>query len=285
MTNTTTAPSSLQPLAAFGSNHYSQFGEDGVIAKIFEIIGTRSKTCIEFGAWDGFHLSNTASLWTSGWKGVLIEGHAKRFQDLVRNVRAHDCTCINAYVSRDGNNRLEALLDRHGVGHDIDLLSVDIDGNDYYIIESLDRLRPRVIVCEYNPTIPAVMDLQAEYGNYFGASVAALERIARSKSYRLVALTETNCFFVLEEDFHRFAGYETRLDWIRIDAQLVHVITAYNGDYVLSRTPPYGVNYPYGGTLTGNHVRAAFKPGFMKPVAGLWQQLRRLARSLLRQDG
>lgn len=285
MTNSHHTTVSPQPLSAFGSNHYSQFGEDGVIAKIFEIIGARSRICIEFGAWDGFHLSNTASLWSNGWKGVLIEGHAGRFQDLVRNVRDHDCTCINAYVSRDGDNRLEALLDRHGVGHDIDLLSVDIDGNDYYIIESLDTLRPRVIVCEYNPTIPAVMDLQAEYGNYFGASVAALERIARTKSYRLVALTETNCFFVLEEDFHRFAGYETRLDRIRIDTQLVHVITAYNGDYVLSRNPPYGVNYPYGGTLTGPHVRTAFKPGLMKPLAVLWQRLRGMARSLLRQDG
>ncbi|MBM3344902.1 MAG: FkbM family methyltransferase [Betaproteobacteria bacterium] len=208
MTNSQTAASPPLPLSAFGTNHYSQSGEDGVIAKFFEIIGTRSKTRIEFGAWDGFHLSNTANLWTSGWKGVLIEGHARRFQDLERNVRDHDCTCINAYVSRDGENRLEALLDRHGVGRNIDLLSIDIDGNDYYIIESLEKLGPRVIVCEYKPTIPAETDLLAEYGNYFGASVAALERVARSKSYRLVALTETNCFFVLDEDFPRFAGNE-----------------------------------------------------------------------------
>ena len=164
-------------LADFASNHHSQFGEDGIIDKIFEIIGTRSKVSVEFGAWDGFHLSNTANLWTNGWKGVLIEGHPERFRQLTTNVRDYSCVCIHAYVSRDGDNRLEALLSRHGVAPDIDLLSIDIDGNDYYIVESLETLRPRLIVCEYNPTIPAELDLYAEYGNYFGASVTALERI------------------------------------------------------------------------------------------------------------
>lgn len=265
-------------LADFGSNRHSQFGEDGIIAKIFEIIGSRSKVCVEFGAWDGFHLSNTANLWTNGWKGVLIEGHAGRFRELTSNVKEHSCVCIQAYVSNDGDNSLEALLATHGVAPDIDLLSIDIDGNDYYILESLQTLRPRLIVCEYNPTIPADVDLFAEYGNYFGASVSALERVARSKSYRLVALTDTNCFFVLEEDFHRFSGYETRLQKIRIDRLLIHVMTAYNGDYVVSRPGPYGLKFPHGGKLTGPHVRASFGSPLLQPFATMLRHLRRIAK-------
>ena len=271
-------------LADFASNHHSQFGEDGIIDKIFEIIGTCSKVSVEFGAWDGFHLSNTANLWTNGWKGVLIEGHPERFRQLTTNVRDYSCVCIHAYVSRDGDNRLEALLSRHGVAPDIDLLSIDIDGNDYYIVESLETLRPRLIVCEYNPTIPAELDLYAEYGNYFGASVTALERIARTKSYRLVALTDTNCFFVLEEDFHRFSGYETRLSRIRVDSSLIHVMTAYNGDYVVSRQGPYGLNFPYAGNLSGPHFRATFKPPFKKPFALALQRLRQFAKSVFGRD-
>ena len=73
-----TAHEATKLLAQHGQNVFSQFGEDGIIARIFEIIGLQSKACIEFGAWDGFHMSNTANLWTKGWKGVLIEGHAGR---------------------------------------------------------------------------------------------------------------------------------------------------------------------------------------------------------------
>ena len=268
-------------LIDYGSNRHSQFGEDGIIEKIFEIIGVRSKVCVEFGAWDGFHLSNTANLWTNGWKGVLIEGHSGRFRQLTANVKDYSCVCIHAYVSRDGDNRLEALLANRQIAPEIDLLSIDIDGNDYYIIESLGALRPRLIVCEYNPTIPADIDMYAEYGNYFGASVTALERMARSKSYRLVALTDTNCFFVLEEDFHKFSGYETRLQEIRIDSSLIHVITAYNGDYVLSRAGPYGVNFPFDGKLAGPHSRIAIRSPLFKPLAALLRQLRNIAKTVV----
>ena len=140
-------------LVDFSSNVYSQFGEDGVIRKIFEIIGIKSKVCVEFGAWDGFHLSNTANLWTKSWKGVLIEGNKKRFRCLVENVKAYDCICIQSFVDSKGESSLESLLVMHGITTTIDLLSIDIDGNDYYIFESLREIRPRVIICEYNPTI------------------------------------------------------------------------------------------------------------------------------------
>jgi len=272
-------------LGDFGFNRHSQFGEDGIIEKIFEIIGTRSKVCVEFGAWDGFHLSNTANLWTNEWKGVLIEGHAGRFRELTSNVRDHSCVCIQAYVSRDGESCLESLLAKQGIAPDIDLLSIDIDGNDYYIVESLETLRPRLIVCEYNPTIPADIDLFAEYGNYFGASVAALERIARTKSYRLVALTDTNCFFVLEEDFQKFSDFETELQRIRIDRSLIHVMTAYNGDYVVSRSGPYGLKFPYAGILTGPYVHANFRSPLLKPFAVLLRQMRRIAKAVTGRGG
>lgn len=269
-------------LKDFGFNRHSQFGEDGVIERIFGVLGTRSKVCVEFGAWDGFHLSNTAHLWTHGWKGVLIEGDPKRFRELTVNVAAHDCVCIEAWVARDGPGCLEALLRQHGLGAEVDLLSIDIDGDDYYILESLQELRPRVIICEYNPTIPADVDLVASYGNYFGASVAALERLARTKGYRLVALTDTNCFFVQEQDFPAFSGYETRLERIRIDSQLVHVITDYRGDYVLSRPGSYGYGYPYRGGLTGPHVRAVFKSPLARPAGTAWRRLKQLALELFR---
>jgi len=261
-----------------GYNKYSQNGEDGVIEKIFGAIGTVSKICIEFGAWDGFHLSNTANLWTQGWKGVLIEGDRRRFQELRANTRSYDCVCINAYVTRGGGTRLEALLEKSGVVNTVDLLSIDIDGDDYYILQSLERLRPRLIICEYNPTIPAEIDLHADYGSDFGSSVTALIRVARDKGYELVALTDTNCFFVLGEEVAKLANFETRLENIRRDGQLVHLITSYKGDYAMSRPLPYGFNFPYRGVLYGPHQRVQAKCAVLR----WWYDTIQLAKNIVK---
>lgn len=85
-------------LLDFRKTIHSQFGEDGIIEKIFEIIGTTSKVCVEFGAWDGFFLSNTAALWTKDWKGVLIEAEQNKFLALLDNVRNYSCVPILAKV-------------------------------------------------------------------------------------------------------------------------------------------------------------------------------------------
>jgi hypothetical protein len=238
-------------LSEYSKNVYSQNGEDGIIEKIFAIIGTSTRVCIEFGAWDGFHLSNTANLWVNGWKGVLIEGVTSRYEELKQNVESYDCLCINAFVSRDGDNSLDAITAKADIGSDIDLLSIDIDGDDYYVFQSLNRLCPRVIICEYNPTIPAEIDLFADYGSYFGASVAALCRLAETKGYVLVAITETNCIFVQDALAPAFAQYETRLEQLKSDKQLVYLVTNYAGDYVVCGRAPYGISAPYTGKLFG----------------------------------
>lgn len=270
-------------LTDFSGNVFSQNGEDGILEKIFELIGVTTNTCIEFGAWDGFHLSNTANLWTHGWKGILIEGVTERYEALKANVREYDCVCINAYVSRDGEHSLESILKFNAIGFDVDLLSIDIDGDDYYILNSLDRLRPRVIVCEYNPTIPAMADIFADYGSNFGASVAALNRIAESKGYMLVALTETNCIFVLNAYSELFSEYEKRINFIKSDKQLIYLLTNYSGDYVVYGQPPYGIGTPYPGQLIGDDSVAPFPRG----TGRLWKirvtrQLKSLAKKALR---
>ncbi len=218
----------------FRENIYSQFGEDGVIRKIFEIIGSRSKVSVEFGAWDGFYLSNTANLWVNeGWKGVLIECDRSRFNDLVKNVHSYNCVPVNRAVGKDSHDCLETILREINFSDPIDLLSIDIDGNDYYIFQSLAYLRPRVIICEYNPTFPAHLDMYPDYNNYTGCSVTALMRIAKEKGYSLIAITDVNCFFVLDEEFDKFTNYTTALEKIRIDQYLRYLVTDYAGNYTI----------------------------------------------------
>lgn len=247
-------------LLDFASNTYSQFGEDGIIQKIFEVIGTTNKICIEFGAWDGFHLSNTANLWVNqGWKSILIELDHKRFIELQKNVAAYNCIAINARVGINENS-LESILKRHEITEEsIDLLSIDIDGDDYYVFESLTILKPRVIICEYNPTFPLELDVYPELGNYMGCSLASLIRMGTSKGYRLVATTPANAFFVIEEEYEKFASFDTEiLHILTNEPYLLYLVTSYAGEYAIigkNNYTPYGINRPYKNNLRGTFNR------------------------------
>jgi putative sugar O-methyltransferase len=270
-------------LADHAANVYSQFGEDGILARIFELIGTGAKACVEFGAWDGFHLSNTANLWAKqGWKAVLIEADAERHAQLLANTNGYDCHCICARVEPSGANTLEAILQRAAPGLEIDLLSIDVDGDDYFVLASLDAIAPRVIVCEYNPTIPPHLDLVPKPGNYFGSSALALVRVAEQKGYRLVAVTDTNCFFVRAADFAKFAAYETSLPEIAVTRHLTYLMTGYAGDYVLSREPTYGLGKPSAQEFDQAGLRYAPQPREAGPrgrrLARWWERLGQWAR-------
>ena len=248
-------------LTEYKENIYSQYGEDGIIQKIFEIIGARSKIAVEFGAADGFWFSNTANLWTkdSEWKAILIEADDQKFEELKKNIAPYSCIPIHKSVGISSYNSLEAILNEIGFQETIDLLSIDIDGNDYYIFNSLQKIRPRLIISEYNPSIPAHLDVYSDYDTYVGCSVAALQRIANQKGYTLIAITNTNCFFVVNEELHLFKDYEIDREHLRIDRYISYIINDYSGQYKIIASSdfmdPWGWNgnpspYHYHGDIT-----------------------------------
>lgn len=144
------------PLLKFSKNVASQCGEDGIIEKIFEIISPANNYCVEFGAWDGKILSNCWNLVANkGWSGLFIEGNEIKFKDLLETYGENKkVSCVNKFVSFEGENRLDNILSSVNAPEDIDILSIDVDGIDYFIWESLNEFKPRVIVIEFNPTIP-----------------------------------------------------------------------------------------------------------------------------------
>lgn len=230
-------------LSNYKKNIFSQFGEDGIIEKIFEIIEPTSKVCVEFGAWDGVWLSNTANLWKNkNWKAVLIENNYEKFKEISINSKFCDVIPVHSTVGTDNNlNSIDFILNNINI-NSVDLLSIDIDGNEYYILENL-ICKPSVIIVEYNPTIPYWIDCYQKENEYFGASVAALERIAKEKKYSLVSSTETNLFFVNNKYYHLFEAFNTNKEQILDKKHYEFIISDYSGKYLSIGNLPYGKNY------------------------------------------
>jgi hypothetical protein len=215
----------------FASNVTSQKGEDGVLAKILEVLEVRSGWCVEFGAWDGKHLSNTYNLIANaGFSAVLIEGGEKRFKDLVATFGTNPkVIALNEFVGFTPADSLDVILARTPIPLDFDVLSIDIDGNDYHVWKAVTRYRPKVVVIEFNPTIPTAVEFvqPADMGVNQGTSIRSMCQLGKEKGYELVAATDYNCFFVRSEDFAKFGIEDNSVEALRPNEDLVTYI--FNG--------------------------------------------------------
>ena len=186
---------------------YSQNGEDGVLLSLFSRIGTKDRRCVEIGGGIGSE-SMTANLTVNwGWSGLVIEGSA----DLSAKARRFfsqeraQVEVLNGFVTAEN---VQDLLAHHGFSGKFDLLTIDVDGNDYWIWRALDSICPRVIVVEYNAsfglersvTVPYRPDFAVSRSQpwYHGASLRALTTLASERGYSLVGCDGmgVNAFFV-----------------------------------------------------------------------------------------
>ncbi len=195
---------------------FSQNGEDGILFYIFDNLGTTNRYFVEIGAGTGVEC-NTANLSVNfGWEGILIDGskenidRAKSFYKTRKETKLSSIKPVQSFVTKENIN--EVLLD-NGAKGEIDLLSIDIDGNDYWIWQVIKTIKPRVVVIEYNASLGPNKSLTVEYdqnfeilkkhpsGFYHGASLLALTKLANSKGYILVGCDSNgvNAFFVKRE--------------------------------------------------------------------------------------
>lgn len=191
---------SLRDYAA--CNHYSQFGEDGILEEILNRIAKHVDLdgwCSEFGAWDGVQSSNTCYLIRKkNYKAVLIEGDKSKIRELNKNFPSKDVIKIHRFVNFEGKNSLDSIYAETPVPHNFDFLSIDVDGVDYHIFESLKNYTPKIVCIEFNQNIPNSVDyvqprdMKIKHGN----SAKALIRLAHQKGYNLVMSTYCNLFFV-----------------------------------------------------------------------------------------
>jgi hypothetical protein len=188
---------------------FSQNGEDGIIAEIFTRIGVRDRVFVEFGVGDGME-NNTTYLLFQGWTGFWFDGDESNLQAIRKSfeqaVRGNRLVAAQEFFSAE---RAAEILAKHQVPKEYDLLSLDIDRNTSWIWRSLGEYRPRVVVIEYNASIPPQDEWEIEYradatwdGTLrFGAGLRTLQRIGAEMGYVLVGcdLSGTNAFFVRKD--------------------------------------------------------------------------------------
>lgn len=185
---------SFEWLDDFAFNLYSQFGEDGVLQAIFSVIGAENEWCLECGAADGLLFSNTRRLIEQGWKGVLIEADEAAFARLVENNGAFGerVRCVRQMV--DDTHRLDGILHRCGAPLDLDLAVIDVDGQDYYLWNSLLQYRPRVVLIEFDHN--ADEDALPTLGGQGQAGELTINRLGCGKFYTRVHRNTCNMIFI-----------------------------------------------------------------------------------------
>jgi hypothetical protein len=193
-------------VAGYGYKVFSQSDEDGIINQIFRRIGLTNRIFVEFGVGDGLE-NNTAALLFDGWSGLWIEGSKAYCDRIITNmsnlIDAGRLKVVNDFVYPDNIDR---LISSNLEVEEIDLLSVDIDGNDAHVVKEIKCINPRVIVVEYNAKFGPSIDFCMKYdrnhvwrkSDNFGASLKNYEKLMSMRGYSLVGcnVVGTNAFFV-----------------------------------------------------------------------------------------
>ena len=195
-----------------GCHIYSQTDEDGFLIYIFSLIGTTNKKVIEIGSGDCIECNSANLIINHGWQALLLDGNkndiniGKKIYGFLKTTRANPPKLVNSWITSDNINQ---LINDNGFNGEIDLLSIDIDGNDYWIWKAIESVNPRVVIVEYNTywmekeslTVPYDPEFKATIINgayYCGASLAAFVSLGKKLGYRLVGSNtrQYNAFFV-----------------------------------------------------------------------------------------
>lgn len=195
---------------------YSQNGEDGILLYLFSKLGTTDLHFVEFGVGDGQQCNSANLALNFGWKGLMMEinpqkaSAAQKYYARRLGDEAHHVSVLSKKVTAENIND---VLEQHNFTGEIDLLSIDVDGNDYWIWQAITTIKPRIVLIEYNASFGPERSITVKYdpdlnphhahpsGFYHGASLTALTKLGFNKGYILVGCdsTGTNAFFVREE--------------------------------------------------------------------------------------
>lgn len=199
-----------RPFVECTGGDYSQAGEAGILEEIFNKIKAGNKYYVEFGAGDGYSLSNTAHFRVNrGWTGLLLEADENKIPE------QETADSINLKKELVTSDNINEIFTKYNVPDKFGILSIDIDGDDAYVFESLNTelFSPDIIIIEFNPGLPnhkriKIKEQKDNLSNknlharsYIGANICELYEIAKSKGYEFVTTHSVNAFFVKKEFF------------------------------------------------------------------------------------
>ena len=196
-------------LTKYGYKAFSQNDEDGIITEILKRINIENGFFVEFGVSDGLE-NNTLNLLIKGWKGLWLEGSKENYEKIKEKFKKPVSTgklkIKNTFITKENIVNLFKEMD---VPQELDLLSIDIDGNDYWIWKALKDYKPKIVIMEYNATFKPdtkwVMKYKSDFvwngSNYFGASLKSFQLLGEELGYNLVGcnFTGINAFFVRKD--------------------------------------------------------------------------------------
>ena len=190
---------------------FSQHGEDGILLYLFSIIGATNRRVVEICCGDGVECNAANLIVHHDWNGLMFDGGAEKiafgraFYHRLLNTLQHPPRLVNAWIDAE---RVNDLVRQNGFEGEIDLLSLDMDGVDYWVCKALTVVRPRALVVEYNAALGPLRSLTVAYqpgfratGEHGGVSLAAYAKLLRERGYRLIGAERSgiNAFFVREE--------------------------------------------------------------------------------------
>ncbi len=193
-------------------NVFSQSGDDGIIQYLIHQTRPANKTFVEFGVQNYTESNTRFLLMNDNWSGLVIDGSASNINYIKNDAISwrYGLDAVHAWIDKDN---ISALLSANGICGDIGILSIDIDGNDYWVWEQIDGVTPIIVIVEYNsvfgrdfamtvPYDPSFYRTQAHYSNlYWGCSLKALELLGKRKGYALVGSNSAgnNAYFVRQD--------------------------------------------------------------------------------------
>ena len=230
----------------YAKNITSQSGEDGILEEIFRLLSLGDNSiCVDVGSWDGIHLSNTHNLLNfKGWQGLLIEANKERSnasKDIYRN--SPNVRIENSFIELVGSNSLLNILEKHNyIPDNFDFLSIDIDGADYHVWNSLEgKYSPKVVCIEFNPSIPNrviyIQDKSTSVNK--GSSLLALIELGKQLNYTILVTTLYNAIFVHNSLLHLIppaALINNDIDLLHDSSMITDFFQTYDGELLIAGT-------------------------------------------------
>ena len=223
---------------------FSQWGEDGIIQRLIDLVPIKNRTFIEFGASDFLESNCRFLMMNDNWSGFVVDGSDRNIAAIKRSSYfwKYDLVARASFIDRE---HIDSLLVESGFDSDLGILSIDIDGVDYHVLEAIKSYRPRILITEYNSvfggerkiTVPYDASFQRtakHFSNlYFGASLGALDSLATKMGYSLVATTSegVNAFFVRNDLLPA--------EVVKLDFRAAYVISKFKESRGLDGSPTY----------------------------------------------